>query len=116
LTLQEFLDKYGDEMGGVLLRGIGVEIAARLVNGPKDEELDAIIGRAYKRRDARVESLLRRIYTDLTGEANEQPKTLERQPDIRPDSRGSGSTKPGPATNGKPAEFTRQAKAADTPK
>ena len=105
MKLEEFLDKYGDEITGILMRGFGEDHAAR-ETVPRDE-VDAYIGRSYKRREKRALEMLRRIYTDFTEKTSEQPKNEHgaalgssqvpngpgrgREPDSRPASNGQSA-------------------------
>jgi hypothetical protein len=74
VTLQDFFDKYGDEFTGLLMRGYGESFASILLEGKDSDQHHAVMGRAYKRREARALDMLRRIFDDLTGGADEQSK------------------------------------------
>jgi hypothetical protein len=74
VTREEFLDTFGDEFTGLLCRNFGEVQAIKMVETDNVDRRDGMLGRAFKRREARALVLLDKMYTALTEKANEQAK------------------------------------------
>jgi hypothetical protein len=75
VTREEFLDTFGDEFTGLLCRNFGEVQAIKMVETDNVDRRDGMLGRAFKRREARALVLLDKMYTALTEKPNEQAGT-----------------------------------------
>jgi hypothetical protein len=75
VTLADFLDRYGNEMRGLLLQAYAENYATNLFTAKGQSDYHERQGRAMGKQLAEAKAILQRIYTDLTKEVkNEQTK------------------------------------------